>query len=86
MTDIGTCGSDHLRQAGLAAQQGQRGVAPRMLSLVAGMPPTCMMSDASALIWCNILSVAHLKTVPCMLHAWASLLRTIKGAMSSNSV
>ena len=86
MTDIGTCGTGHLCQAGLAAQRGQQGVAPRMLSLVAGMPPTCMMPDASALTWCNTLSVAHLEPAPCMLNAWASLLGTIKVAMSSDSV
>ena len=61
MTDIGTCGSGHLRQAGQAAQRGQHGVAPRMLPLVARMPPTCMMPDASALTWCYILSLLTLK-------------------------
>ena len=86
MTDIGTCGRDHLRQAGQAAQRGKRGAAQRMLSLLAGMPPTCMMLDASALTWRNVVPVAYLKTAPCILHAWASVLRTIKGAMSSNSL
>ena len=86
MTDMGRCGSGHLRQAGLAAQRGERGAAPCMLCLVTGMPPTCMMPDPSALTWCNTTSVAHLEPAQCMLHAWASVLRTIKGAMSSNSL
>ena len=75
MTDTSACGRGHLRQAGLAAQRGERGAAMRMLSLVAGMPPTCTIPNASALTWCNTLSATHLKPAQCILHAWAAQMR-----------
>ena len=58
MADTTAHSRDHLRQAGLAAQRGQRGAAPRMLFLIANMPPTCMMRSASALTWCIVFSIA----------------------------